>query len=237
MQTTQSHGFKTSGMNTISFRHKNIVSEIPSVTFNRIRFVFLLNIIVVLCCSLLPTTAAYALADDQINVAVPGLDSFVEQLKNGQADVLRGSYIPGILAASVVQQPAGMDDFVSVWENTVTQFSLASRLGSTGLLAHNDLAGKTFTSLQNGQKIYLVYGDGRVFTFIVSKILRYQASDPDSSSSSFIDLKEGNILASPALFTKIYNRPEQLIFQTCIDADDTFTWGRLFVIAEPASTD
>ena len=206
------------------------------MTFNRIRFIFLFNIIVMLCSSLLPTATVYALADDQINVAVLGLDSFVERLKNGQAGELRGIYIPGILAASVVQQPAGMDDFISVWENTLTQFNLASRLGSTGLLAHSDLAGKTFAFLQNGQKIYLVYGDGQVATFIVSKILRYQASDPDSTSSSFIDLKDGNVLASPALFTKIYNRPEQLIFQTCIDVDNTLTWGRLFVIAEPAST-
>ena len=203
------------------------------MTFNRIRIVLLLNFILILCSTLLPTANAYALVDDPSNVALPSLERFVVQLKNGQAEELRGVYISGVLTAGVVGQPVGMDDFVSPWGNTLTQFNLASRLGSTGLLAHNNLAGKTFTSLQTGQEIYLVYGDGHVSTFVVSEILRYQASDPNSTSSSFIDLEEGGLLSASELFVKVYNRPGQLILQTCIAAGDTLSWGRLFVIAKP----
>ena len=203
------------------------------MTFNRIRIVLLLNFILILCSTLLPTANAYALVDDPSNVALPSLERFVVQLKNGQAEELRGVYISGVLTAGVVGQPVGMDDFVSPWGNTLTQFNLASRLGSTGLLAHNNLAGKTFTSLQTGQEIYLVYGDGHVSTFVVSEILRYQASDPDSTSSSFIDLEEGGLLSASELFVKVYNRPGQLILQTCIAAGDILSWGRLFVIAKP----
>jgi hypothetical protein len=203
------------------------------MTFNRIRSILLVNFILILCSTLLPTGYAYALADDPSNVALPSLERFVGRLKNGQAEELRGVYIPGVLAAGVVEQPAGMDDFVSPWDNTLTRFNLASRFGSTGLLAHNHLAGKTFTSLQIGQEIYLVYGDGHVSTFVVSGILHYQASDPDSTSSSFLDLEDGDSLTTSELFAKVYNRPGQLILQTCIAAGETLSWGRLFVIAKP----
>jgi hypothetical protein len=203
------------------------------MAFNRIRFILLINFILILCSTLLPTANAYALSDDPSNVALPSLGRFVMRLKNGQAEELRGIYIPGVLAAGVVVQPEGMDNFVSPWDNILTQFNLASRMGSTGLLAHNNLAGKAFPSLQTGQEIYFVYGDGQVSTFVVSEILRYRASDPDSTSSSFIDLEDGELLTSSELFAKVYDRHGQLIFQTCIAAGDTLSWGRLFVIAKP----
>ena len=205
------------------------------MTFNHIRFILLINFILILCSTLLPTANAYALSDDPSNVALPSLDRFVVRVKNGQAEELRGIYIPGVLAADVVGQPAGMDDFVSPWDNILTQFNLASRMGSIGLLAHNNLAGKTFPSLKIGQEIYLVYGDGYVAPFVVSEIFRYQASDPDSTSSSFIDLEDGGLLTSSELFAKVYDRSGQLIFQTCIAAGGTLSWGRLFIIAKPSA--
>lgn len=191
-------------------------------------------LIAIICFSLLPNSNAYALANVPKD-ALPGLDHFVEQVKNGRSSEIRGIYIPGVLAARVVQQPTGRDDFVSPWENVLTQFNLASRFGSTGLLAHNDLDGKAFASLQYGQEIYLVYGDGHVSAFIVSEIFQYQASEPDSMSSAFVSLDDGDVLSSSELFTEIYNRPGKLILQTCMEVDDAPRWGRLFVIAEPSS--
>src|SRR5215216_3189905 len=200
-----------------------------------IRLIFILSFIAIMCSTLLPTGYAYALAQDPRNASLPSLDAFIEQLKNSRAEELRGIYVPDILAASLVQQPAGMDGFVSPWQDVLTQFSLASRLGSTGILAHNDQAGKSFALLQDGQEFYLVYGDGRITTFIVSEILRYQVLDPDNPSSTFISMENGEVLTSSELFTKVYNRPGRVIFQTCIERNDILTSGRLFVIAEPAS--
>lgn len=197
------------------------------------RSIFIISFIAILCSTLIPTGNVQALSSDSSSVDLSDLDAFVEQVKNGQADELRGVYVPGILATQVVQQPVGMSAFVSSWENVVTQFGLASKVGSTGLLAHNYLAGESFSLLQDGQEFYLVYGDGQVSTFVVSKILQYQALEPNNTSSSFLDLENGNILTASELFRKVYNRPGQVIFQTCIYADGDPSWGRLFVIAEP----
>jgi hypothetical protein len=154
-------------------------------------------------------------------------------VKNGQVNELRGIYISGILAADVVQQPDGNNEFISPWENIVTQFSLPTRLGATGLVAHNYLAGKTFALIKEGWTIDLVYGDGHTSRFIVSEIRQYQALDSSSTSSSFLDLKNQSRRTSSELFMDIYDQPGMLILQTCIDENGNATWGRLFVIAKP----
>ena len=190
-----------------------------------IRWLSIFSFIVVLCTTLIPTGYVRALTD---------LDVFVEQVENGQADQLRGIYIPGILAAPVIQQPSGRAGFVSSWQNIVTQFSLASKVGSTGLLAHNYLAGQSFALLETEQEIYLIYGDGRVDLFAVSEILQYQALRPDSTSSAFVDLSSGDTLTYTELFKEVYARPGQLILQTCISMNENPSGGRLFIVAKPA---
>lgn len=190
-----------------------------------IRWLSIFSFIVILCITAVPAADVHALTD---------LDVFVEEVKNGQADQLRGIYIPGILAAPIVQQPSGRADFVSPWQNTVTQFSLASKVGSTGLLAHNYLAGQSFALLENGQEFYLVYGDGRVDAFAASEILQYQALEPASTSSTFVDLEDGSTLTHTELFMNIYDRPGQVILQTCISMNDDESGGRLFIIAKPS---
>ncbi len=203
-----------------------------ALRFDRTFFVFTLLLMSILIC--LPSGRVQAMTDDFNDENLPGKDTFVAQVRNGQAGELRGIYIAGILAAPIVQQPRGMEEFVSPWQNIVTQFGLASNHGSVGLLAHNYLAGKSFSLLQPGQEIHLVYGDGRIATFIVSEILHYQALEPDSTSSSFIDLDTRESQSYASLFSRIYNRPGQVVFQTCISAGEDIAWGRLFIIAEPA---
>ncbi|HSK65559.1 MAG TPA: hypothetical protein VK888_01415 [Anaerolineales bacterium] len=203
-----------------------------ALRFDRTFFVITLLLMSILIH--VPSGRVQAMTDDFNDESLPGMDAFVGQVRNGQSGELRGIYIPGILAAPIVQQPRGMEEFVSPWQNIVTQFGLASNYGSTGLLAHNYLAGKSFHFLQPGQEIQLVYGDGRVATFIVSEILHYQALEPDSTSSSFIDLDTGEAQSYASLFSRIYHRPGQVVFQTCISAGEDIAWGRLFVIAEPA---
>ena len=185
--------------------------------------------------TLIPSYGVQALSGDSSNGNLPLLNVFVSQVKNGQPDQLRGVYIPEILAAPVVQQPAGNNEFVSPRQNILTQFGLASKFGSIGLLAHNNLAGASFSQLETDQKIYLIYGDGQVSVFVVTKILRYQALEPNSTSSKFIDLNTNDSLKASEVFSKVYNRQGQVIFQTCISAGDELSWGRLFVTAEPYS--
>jgi len=200
-----------------------------------IRSILILSFIVILFSTLIPTGDVQALSGRLRTRHLPFLDTFISQVENGQAEELRGVYIPEILAARVVQQPIGNDEFVSPRQNIVTQFGLASQFGSTGLLAHSELAGESLSQLQEGQKFYLIYGNGQTSAFVITEILHYQALEPTNTSSNFVDLENGGLLTAPELFSKIYNRPGQVIFQTCISAEGNRAWGRLFIIAEPYS--
>src|SRR4029079_11385470 len=114
--------------------------------------------------------------------------TFYNPIQNGEADVLRGVYVSNTLVFSVVQQPDNDPYYVSSHDGEATQFSIASQYGNIGLLAHNNLSGKSFSKLSVGQEVELVYGDGRVEGFIVTKVLRFQALQPQSQQSSFLDL-------------------------------------------------
>lgn len=200
-----------------------------------IRLLLNLALLLALSSALMPSGNAHALTDPLDGGALLTLNEFIGQVKIGDTRVLSGIYIPGILAAPVVQQPKGRSDFVSPWQNTVTQFSLASSFGSTGLLAHNYLAGEAFELLQKGQDIQLIHGDGTISNFTVTEVLRYQALDSDSTTSRFLDPKTNTSITSTELFTRVYIRSGQVILQTCIQADGDPSWGRLFVIAAPSN--
>lgn len=197
----------------------------------------LLIFILALCMAFMPLSRVQALSGQLQGNSLPLLDAFVSQVKNGQAAELRGVYIPAILAAHVVQQSMGNNEFVSPRQNIVTQFGLASQVGSTGLLAHNYLAGESFSLLEEDQKFYLIYGDGRVSAFVVTEIRPYQALEPANALGDLKDLQNGEQLTASAVFSKIYDRPGQVIFQTCISKGNNLSWGRLFVIAKPLSGD
>jgi hypothetical protein len=199
-----------------------------------IRLFLIAVFLVALFPAILPSGNVRALAGPFDEAALSSLDDFVGQVRNGQAGVLRGVYVPGILAAPVVQQPPGMDDFVSPYQNVITEFGLASRLGSTGLLAHNYLAGEAFDLIQKGQEIKLVDGSGAVSTFTVTEILRYQALDSGSTATRFLEPGGGATISSADLFRRVYGQPGRVIFQTCIRSGGDSSWGRLFVIAAPS---
>jgi len=163
----------------------------------------------------------------------PLLNAFIDQVRNGRGDELRGIYIPEILAAPIVQQPKGDFGYVSPEQDVITQFGLASQFGSIGLLAHNDLAGVNFPLLKENQKFYLVYGDGQFSAFVVTEILRYKALEPASTKSKFLDLENNDLVSASQLFSRVYIRKGEVVLQTCIAADENLSWGRLFVIAEP----
>lgn len=163
----------------------------------------------------------------------PSLDNFRALMNNGQPGELRGVYVPNLFADLVVQQPKNDGTFVSTTPRVITQFGPAASIGSTGLLAHNFLAGDKFAQLSRGQLVYLVYGNGRVTTYAITDMLRFQALSPESPYSNFVDLTSGTLLSASTVFSVAFGRPGDVVFQTCIDANGNPSWGRLFIVAEP----
>jgi hypothetical protein len=165
--------------------------------------------------------------------ALPDFADFSRSVQNGDPTVLRGVYVPDVLALPVAQQPLDRPYFVSSRDGEATQFGMASQYGNIGLLAHNTLSGKFFARLSIGQQVRLVYGDGKVYDFIVANILRFSASEPESTSSSFRNLDRNETLSAGEMFTRAYAGERHLVFQTCIAANGNSSWGRLFIVALP----
>jgi len=190
-----------------------------------------LSSILIIVASVLPySVSAGSLLDPR---ALPDLTSFKVSVENGDSSTIRGAYTDGLFAFPIIQQPDSRATYVSSIDNILTQFSLASLYGNVGLLAHDYLSGQYFSQLMMGMRIQLVYGDGRIETFQVTQVHRYQAVSPNSVTSDFIDLDTQEYLSASELFIKVYEGPRHLTFQTCINQNGNEDWGRLFVIAEP----
>ncbi len=173
------------------------------------------------------------LAEENPVATLPDLPSFSQSLWNGQANELRGVYVPQVLAMPVVQQPVGNAGYVSTAENVITQFAMAAEVGNVGLLAHNTLAGAKFSGLMGGQEVTLIYGDGHIESFVITRIVKYRALNPYSPYSEFRDLETGVTITATDLFQQVYRGERHITFQTCIEAEGNPSWGRMFVIAEP----
>lgn len=158
---------------------------------------------------------------------------FSNLVQNNEASVLRGVFVPNVLALPVVQQPAGSAGYVSDRDGEVTQFGMAAWSGNVGLLAHNHLSGRVFSQLAIGQEVRLVYGNGTVEYFVITRILQFQALQPDSQHSSFRNLSNNEMLTTEQLFDRVYRGDRRVTFQTCIAGGTSLSWGRLFVIATP----
>lgn len=164
------------------------------------------------------------------------LQEFVRSVANGDRNSVVGIYVPGVLALPVGQQPQGDAGFVTREPNKTTQFNLASQYGTVGILAHNDLAGAQFSGISKNQYAIVVYGDGRLEYYVVRDIQKYQALTPTSTFSDFVNLANNNEhLSAGELFNRIYGGGKQLVFQTCIAAYGDASWGRMFIIATPAT--
>jgi hypothetical protein len=163
----------------------------------------------------------------------PDFRDFIHQVQNGEADVLRGVYAPGVFALPVTQQPAQDPNYVSNRNGEATEFSLASQYGNVGLLAHNTLSGRSFSELAAGQEVRLVYGDGNIEYFVVTEVLKFQALQPKSTWSRFRPMNGAEELSAGQVFERVYSGDRHVTFQTCIRAYGDWNWGRLFVLAMP----
>jgi len=166
-------------------------------------------------------------------ISLPNFTDFSQTVQNGEADIVRGVYVADAFALPVVQQPSGSPGYVSNNDGQLTQFSMAAQFGNLGLLAHNHLAGKSFSQLAVGQEVRLIYENGRVEYFVISEILQYQALQPNSMRSEFRDLAIDETITANQLFERVYTGKHHVTFQTCIEANGNLSWGRLFVVATP----
>jgi len=172
-------------------------------------------------------------ADKSNNVLADSkLRNFVKEVNTGSS-AIAGVYVRGTLALQVIQQPSGNAGWVSESDNAITQFGMASNFNTTGLLAHNTHAGAEFFDLKVGQTVVVVKGNGEISKYRVDAIQEYQALQPTNPYSNFVDLDTNQTLTATDLFYKVYTGSHHITFQTCIEKDGEYSWGRLFVIATP----
>lgn len=168
---------------------------------------------------------------------VPGLRDFISNVMNGMADDLVGVYVPGVLAFPIVNQPAGNYGYVSTERGVLTNFGLAEKYNTIGLLAHNDLAGKDFNKLLPFMRVILIYGNGSINSFTITDVKYFHALEPYSPYSNFEDVENfGQWITAEELFKQIYAGSNQLVFQTCITANGEPAWGRLFITAQQTNS-
>ncbi len=167
--------------------------------------------------------------------ALPDIESFVSTVANGRPGVITGVYVSNVMAYPVVQQPAGDPGYVAASNGVLTQFATASQYNTIGLLAHNYLAGASYSNLQIGQVVKIVYGDRSIASYQVTAIQRYQALSPESVYSDFVDPNDyaQTHLSSSDIFYTVYGPGNRLVFQTCIESNGDPSWGRLFITALP----
>ena len=164
----------------------------------------------------------------------PAFDQFIQDLKTGEAGRVVGIWVDNILALRVVYQPSNNPAFVSSEDDVATYFLLPwEKAGNYGLLAHNNLAGRYFFNLQVGDIISLVFGDGDYMDFEIVEIKEFQALQPNSAYSNFLDLATGEQLTVNEVFIEVYMGDFHTTLQTCIANGSETEWGRLFTIAPP----
>jgi hypothetical protein len=161
-------------------------------------------------------------------------DQFIADLKNGEPETIVGIWIENVLALQVVYQPSSNPGYVSTIDETVTYFLYPWRhAGNHGMLAHNYLAGRYFFNISEGDIITLVFGDGNYEDFEVTHINEYQALQPNSPRSNFINLDSGEHLTANSLFIEVYMGDFHTTLQTCIANGAETEWGRRFTLAPP----
>ncbi|MCD6577112.1 MAG: sortase [Anaerolineaceae bacterium] len=148
-------------------------------------------------------------------------------------EAISGAYFGKNRFLRVIEQPHGRPGYVSSISNTATNFQLAARYGNIGLVAHNYLGGRIFNDLEIGDEVYLMDGYGRRKRYRVVETLRYQAVNPRSTRSNFINLKNKQLCSASDVFKRVYTGKHHLVLQTCIKKGKNEEWGRIFIIAHP----
>ena len=146
-----------------------------------------------------------------------------------------GIYLGNERYLRVVLQPLNQPEFVSGISGVATNFQMASRYGTIGLIAHNYLSGRYFLEAKKGDIIHILDGYGRSRPYRVTTIRKFQALEPRNPRSRFLDLETCQTSSASEVFKEIYTGKPHLVLQTCIARGHIHEWGRQFVIAEVAN--
>jgi hypothetical protein len=167
------------------------------------------------------------------NDSISSLSAFARELPHSSANSPVGVYVKDVLALRVFAQPASNPGYVTSQADAVSLFGLAQQYGVTGLIAHNYLAGDSFSNLTQGQQVVLLMADGARQRYKIVSVRRLQALSPWSPLSNFVEVgADGEVLSASQLFHQVYTGSNRVVFQTCIEVDGNPVWGRLFVTAE-----
>jgi len=145
----------------------------------------------------------------------------------------REVYVQGEFIMPITQQPPHRNTYVSTQLGVLTQFDMAARNGVTGLLAHNYLSGAQFYLLDVGEEIDVLYADGHIQHYRVSKTLSFQKLESLDLYSDYLDMQTGKMLSTAEVFKQVYRGPHHLTLQTCLEQNGNLSWGLYFVIATP----
>jgi hypothetical protein len=130
---------------------------------------------------------------------------------------INGVYLGENRFLRVINQPEGKPEYVSSMSGIATNFQLASNYGNIGLIAHNYLGGRYFEQMKIGQIIYVMNGNRQHQEYRVTRIYRFQALNPRSTRSDFIDLDTQQRRTVSDVFKQIYTGNHHLVLQTCIE--------------------
>ncbi len=165
------------------------------------------------------------------------LEKWIRKLSSNKKPIedINGLFLGTGHFMRVVDQPVGQPEFVSGISHVATRFQLATKHGNVGLIAHNFLSGKYFLELKTGDFLYLMDGFGKRHRYIVKAIRRYQALQPRSPRSNFIDLDTQEFYSASEVFKRMYMGSHRVVLQTCIEKGNIEEWGRHFVFADPST--
>lgn len=202
--------------------------------------VLLLNLLSPLSPKIIPVTAEANASSEAIDINFQKISfqSFTKFIKSVTLEKSGNSFVgiisPKLFSLPIMQQPAGQPGFVSNESEKITEFGLARQYGTTGLLAHNHLAGANFANLVENDLLILVTANKEYKFFRIEKISAFQALSPNSPYSNFVDLNNtSRILTATDLFYEVYTKEGTLVLQTCIAQGSELSWGRLFIQAVP----
>ncbi len=213
----------------------------------KIKHIYSILIIILLATFFVPSSQVIIPVSAEANVSYDSIDvnfqkisyqsfsrfvkSITSQSNNNQ---LVGLISPKLFTLPIIQQPAGQAGFVSNEAEKITEFSMTKQFGTTGLLAHNHLAGVYFSSLKENDLLVLVTAQKEYKFFRIEKVRSYQALSPNSPYSDFVDLSNpSRVLNATELFYEVYTTEGSLVLQTCIAQGSELSWGRLFIQAVP----
>lgn len=210
----------------------------PELSPSRARELFFLTVIALGMLSTGCENHGYYIPDGQ----KPELS---EQLNSEKQDTFLKVEL-GILSTNyynIVQQPPGQEEYVDPNYDVITEFSELSEeeeKQARWFLAHiQGKAGQEIAQLRQGMRIRFEMEGGEVQEYEIAGVVRYQATEPNSSTAPLIEVNEnletiGIPLSNRAVKRGLFGLANGgIILQTCIENGGNSSWGRIFVVAQP----